>query len=808
MISKRILPWLIVALLGFGCTVFSLPLPIAIGPSPTPTQTPTSTATLTPTPSPTPTSSPTPLPEVRVEIGEHAMQVGDYAQAASEYQAALDSSNEEEVMAAALLGMGRLQFLQGNAAAALDSLRAVVERYPNSSRRAPAYFYLGETYRKLGRYPEAADAYQNYLKLRPGLIDSYVQELRGDSLAAAQDYNGAIGAYQAAVNSPRLKPVLPVLLKIGQATANQGDFQASINQYTAVLNGASDDYTKAQADFLIGQAYLHLGKTEDAYNVFLDAVTNYPRSFDSYSALVALVNAGVPVNELYRGLVDYFAGKYNLAVEAFDRFIAVTPDHDATPLYYKGLALRALGNYEGAIANWDIVIQKYTADRFWESAWEDKADTQWGYQSDPAAAARTLLDFVAAAPDSANAPDLLFQAARNLERDGQLDQAAAAWEKHADQYPSNPQSFRSLFLAAICRYRQSNWTEAKTTFQRALLLATNVSDQSAAQFWIGKLDQKMGDPDGAGIAFQVAAGLDPTGYYSERARDLLVQRNPFDPPVAYDLAYDLNSERADAEKWLRSTFSIASDINLDDLGPLKQDARTIRGAEFWGLGLYDAARSEFESLRQEYSADPANLFRLVNYYYDNGLYRSAILGARQILTIAGLDDAASLNAPAYFNHLRFGTYFRDLILPAARQEDFSPLFLFSVVRQESLFEGFVESVAGARGLMQIMPATGQSVANSLGWPDNFTPDDLYRPVISVRLGAHYLAQQLAAFDGDLYAALASYNGGPGNAQAWKDLSDGDPDLFLEVIRIQESRDYVMRIYELYTIYRRIYARNP
>ena len=131
-----------------------------------------------------------------------------------------------------------------------------------------------------------------------------------------------------------------------------------------------------------------------------------------------------------------------------------------------------------------------------------------------------------------------------------------------------------------------------------------------------------------------------------------------------------------------------------------------------------------------------------------------------------------------------------------------------MIRQESLFEGFVQSSAGARGLMQIMPATGESVASSLGWPENFTAEDLYRPVISIRLGTHYLAQQESAFDGDLYAALAAYNGGPGFAQAWKDLAGGDPDLFLETIRISESRDYVMRIYELYTIYRRIYARNP
>ena len=68
--------------------------------------------------------------------------------------------------------------------------------------------------------------------------------------------------------------------------------------------------------------------------------------------------------------------------------------------------------------------------------------------------------------------------------------------------------------------------------------------------------------------------------------------------------------------------------------------------------------------------------------------------------------------------------------------------------------------------MQIVPATGSEVAKNLGWPDNFTTDDLYRPLVSIRLGAHYLDRQRDAFDGDMFAALAAYNGGPGNAQVW------------------------------------------
>jgi soluble lytic murein transglycosylase len=127
------------------------------------------------------------------------------------------------------------------------------------------------------------------------------------------------------------------------------------------------------------------------------------------------------------------------------------------------------------------------------------------------------------------------------------------------------------------------------------------------------------------------------------------------------------------------------------------------------------------------------------------------------------------------------------------------------VRQESLFEGFVSSTAGARGLMQIVPGTGAGIARALGWPINYDADQLYRPNVSVAYGTYYLAQGRSSVGGDLYAALAAYNGGLGNALDWKQLGQNDPDLFLESVRFEESRNYIRNIYEIYVIYRRIYG---
>jgi soluble lytic murein transglycosylase len=274
-----------------------------------------------------------------------------------------------------------------------------------------------------------------------------------------------------------------------------------------------------------------------------------------------------------------------------------------------------------------------------------------------------------------------------------------------------------------------------------------------------------------------------------------------------DLGYDLAQERPQAEQWMRETFSLPPETDLNGLGDMAFDGRILRATAFWDLGLYDQARSELESLRESITADPVKTYRLMNYMINLGAYRSAILASRQVLDLANLDDVGTLKAPAYFNHIRFGIYFKDQVLEASKSEDFHPLFLLSLLRQESLFEGFAQSGAGARGLMQIMPATGKEVSSSMGWPEGYTDDDLYRPEISITLGARYLARQRDYFNGSLYATLAAYNGGPGNTSYWNQLANGDPDLLLEVIRADETRKYIMQIYEFFNIYRLLYGRG-
>ena len=755
------------------------------------------------------TPIPTPTPRIRIEAGDQALFNGDYPTARDEYLSAFNSAGDAEVRASALWGLGRSEYESGNHAQSLQYLRELVEDHPNSPRAQRAHFLMGINYDTLQRYSEAATAYGTYLSLSPGLIDAYVLERQGDSLSENGDYSAAISVYQAALNAPRTGDRNSLEIKLARTYAASGDTTTALTMYTNIAAVTSNDYVKAQMDFLSGQIYFSAGQYDQAYPFFLHAVNNYWFAYDSYSALIVLDEAGITVDELNRGLCYYYANQYGLAINAFNRYEIANPVNDGTVYHFRALTLLELGLYQDAIADWTYLIDHYPDSIYWESAWERKAYTLWYYLGEYEAAAQTLLSFVGSVPNHSSAPRFLLNAARVMERDGRLSEAAAAWETLADQYPSSEFVLESLFQAGIAYYRSGDLMKSLVAFQRDMLLSSQPVDQARAYFWIGKTQQALGDATAAQSAWTMASSLDPGGYYSERARDTLLDFDLYAPPPSFDLDFDMAAERLEAEAWMRITFSLSTDTDLSSPGWMLMDERLQRGAELWELGLYDDARLEFEELRLAASENPTDCYRLVNYFHEIGLYRSAIFTARQVLTLAGLDtQIESMSAPRYFQHIRYGVYFKELVIPIAQENDLDPLFLFSVMRWESLFESFVDSSAGARGLMQIMPATGESIAGNIGWPLDFTPDDLYRPIVSLKLGAHEFHVNLLYFGGDPFASLAAYNAGLGNADIWHGLSGDDPDLYLEVVRYQETRDYLRSIYEVYAVYRTLYGSLP
>lgn len=142
----------------------------------------------------------------------------------------------------------------------------------------------------------------------------------------------------------------------------------------------------------------------------------------------------------------------------------------------------------------------------------------------------------------------------------------------------------------------------------------------------------------------------------------------------------------------------------------------------------------------------------------------------------------------------------DVIRQQAREKDVDAALIAAVIYSESKFSDQTSS-AGARGLMQITPATAKDIERLSGGT-TFKLNDLSNPEINIRYGTFYLRHLLDVYEGDEVAALAAYNAGPGNADKW-----GGAGMTLGDIPLAETRGYVEEVLAKRGAYREKYAKE-
>ena len=161
---------------------------------------------------------------------------------------------------------------------------------------------------------------------------------------------------------------------------------------------------------------------------------------------------------------------------------------------------------------------------------------------------------------------------------------------------------------------------------------------------------------------------------------------------------------------------------------------------------------------------------------------------------------------------RKGIFLMDLGYPIIKlpyKSVVEPALILSVIRQESNFDEKAKSRRGAMGYMQLMPQTAEEIGKIL--KINFTLDQLQEnPTLNIILGSEYLRRLIEKFDGSYVLALAAYNAGPLNVKRWM-KNAGDPRTievdvidWVERIPFRETRNYVQRVLENVTVYRRLH----
>ena len=143
---------------------------------------------------------------------------------------------------------------------------------------------------------------------------------------------------------------------------------------------------------------------------------------------------------------------------------------------------------------------------------------------------------------------------------------------------------------------------------------------------------------------------------------------------------------------------------------------------------------------------------------------------------------------------------------AAKNYSVDPYLVYSVIKQESNFRADVKSSKGAKGLMQLLPATAAEVAVSINSIDE-SEFDIYDPETNIYIGVKYLSELIQRYDGNIYIAIAAYNAGMGNVDKWYEepYSTYDTiDKVVEKIKYKETKIYVTNIVNYYNMYKKLY----
>jgi len=171
-----------------------------------------------------------------------------------------------------------------------------------------------------------------------------------------------------------------------------------------------------------------------------------------------------------------------------------------------------------------------------------------------------------------------------------------------------------------------------------------------------------------------------------------------------------------------------------------------------------------------------------------------------LLAILLLNSASFLKIFYPFPH-------RELVQEHSLKYQIDPLLAIAVIRTESRFYAEARSRAGARGLMQIMPETGEWIARQLKLPD-YTEDKLFQPEYNIHMGIWYLSYLQKSFGGNIPQMLAAYNSGDTKVRKWLDEEIWSGSEYnLEQIPYEETRKYVERVLFNYRVYQRIYRKK-
>ena len=461
------------------------------------------------------------------------------------------------------------------------------------------------------------------------------------------------------------------------------------------------------------------------------------------------------------------SGPVARAVSAYQRSLASGNFTDQDRFDYGELLIRA-GRYRDATAQLAQVRQPA------------RLAAQAAYQrgralllSGDGSAARSALRAVTTTyrGDTAAASASLYLLADLSTDDGNDQGAATLFRQLYSLYPTSARADDARLRAALIGLVRGNERPSALAFDSLVSRYPRSAEGNAARYWSGRAWSAAGDTARANARWRDIIAREPLSYYA-----------------------GVSAKRLGIGSWAPPGGGGAASTDVFPRVATVDSVMTrIRVLE--QLGMDVEARFEYDALEAAANESVDRLLATAHALREHGQTSRAIRLAGKLVE-RGQRDARTYR-------LLYPIVDQPELARQARARTIDPALVAGIIRQESSFNPRAVSVAGARGMMQVMPAVGQQVARSLGYPV-WDPVLLFEPDANLEIGMAHLASSIRQYE-DLVRVLAAYNAGGSRVKRWETKpGTTDPEIFAERIPFVETRDYVRIVQRNAEVYRTLY----
>ena len=641
-----------------------------------------------------------------------------------------------------------------------------VERTP----RALAEVGLARGYAEIGRSREAAAAIARAAESLPEL-EPWSSIRAAESLAALGD-TAAVGEL---LN--RATGISFYRLTLAEVTAYEaaGDTKRAIRILLDAANSPAAKRMSADLRTRVARIHLAAADTAAARGTLRTAVRVQPSGAREAAEILAQMPDLSAADHQALGLAFEKTRAYKPAADHYRKYLALedVSASDRQELQLKiGELLYRGRSYFAAVEQLEKVVASDPAPHLKARAEYMAARSTYrrGWRREGRRRLREIADRYPGTGSAINSLSLLGDL---YESAGNAAEARAIYIEISENYPGSRVTPGVRYRLGILSFLDGDYSEAREHFDRLRRSSRWNEMRIKATYWAARARLAEGTPERTTEAeglFRSVHAHDPFGYYGF----LAAERIGIDPWARLSPG----PRPTPIEPEIRERFALIS---------LLQQA-----------GLAEEAAAVLETIVDTKLRRPEEMLGLSEALAEHGFGQEAVrLGWRAHARLRGVWTESVLRAV-------YPLAYTDIINAEALSRELDPYLVAAIARQESAFDADVISRAGARGLLQLMPATGRWWAGRLGIRD-YSIDLLFHPETNVHLGTAYFADLQRRY-GELQISLVAYNAGPTRARRWRQRPEyADPELFVERIPISETRSYVRNVQSHYRIYRQIYG---